>query len=59
MSDPRPRFGWCDNLDLDPQHITEKKVNKGDTYVVVIPLPYASPKLRKAARIVASSIQGL
>lgn len=50
MNDPRPRFGYCDDLDLDPQHITEKRKSKKDLYVVVIPLPFKSPKLRRYIR---------
>lgn len=49
MSDLRPRFGWCDDLDLDPQYISEKRVG-GGIYVAVIPMPFNSGKIRKEVR---------
>lgn len=49
MKDKRPRFGWTDDLDKDPQYIYEKK-QKGFTHVVVIPLPFESSKLRRKIR---------
>ena len=56
MNDRRPRFGWTDTLDLDPQHIYEDKSDDHPCPVVVIPLPYMSPKLRKLIRGFASSL---
>lgn len=48
--DNRPRYGWCNNLDLDPQIILEKRPPKSPTRefrpVVVIPMPYTSDKVR-------------
>ena len=49
-TDNRPRFGWCWNLDNEPQNITEKRVFKAQVPVVVIPLPYASAKVRRKVR---------
>jgi hypothetical protein len=44
--DKRPRFGWAEDLDSIPQHVYEDKMEDGHP-VVVIPLPYLSPKIRK------------
>ena len=49
-TDQRPRFGWCTNLDNEPQHIYEKGYQDFRTPVVVIPLPYMSAKMRKKIR---------
>lgn len=48
--DNRPRFGWCDNLDNEPQKIFEKRFRKTTQPVVVIPLPYVSAKVRRKVR---------
>lgn len=56
MNDPRPRFGWCEDLDMDPQHVTEKKHNKGDTFVAVVPLPFNSSPMRRKLR---EAVKGL
>lgn len=57
--DRRPRFGWSDSLDNDPQFIYESKrgsAGRGAHPVVVIPLPFMSPKLRHAMRSVAKQL---
>ena len=54
-NDTRPRFGWCDDLDLTPQHIYEDRA-KGYIPVVVIPLPFMAPKQKKAIREFAKSL---
>lgn len=54
--DQRPRFGWADDLDKDPQHIREKKSPRYRHPVVVIPLPFMSAKLRKKLREFAKGI---
>lgn len=48
--DERPRFGWTDSLDKEPQVIYEKKARGHKTPVVVIPLPFMSAKLRREIR---------
>ncbi len=48
--DKRPRFGWCDDLDSDPQKISESKNWDSSHPVAVIPLPFMSPKQRKTIR---------
>lgn len=55
--DRRPRFGWVDDLDKDPQFIYEVQ-NKGKERhpVVVIPLPFMSPKMKKFSRVVAKNL---
>jgi hypothetical protein len=58
VTDKRPRFGWVEDLDEDPQTIWEKKC-KGATHVVVIPLPYKSPKLSKRIREFAKTLSPL
>ena len=47
--DSRPRFGWCRDLDYDPQWIYEKK-SISFYPVAVIPLPCMSAVLRKKIR---------
>jgi hypothetical protein len=47
--DQRPRFGWSDSLDTDPQILSENRFDKSFP-VVVIPLPYQSEKLRRKIR---------
>lgn len=44
--DKRIRFGWCDNLDLDPQYIHETK-QKDMHPVAVVPMPFMSAKMRQ------------
>ena len=48
--DKSPRFGWTDDLDTDPCYIKEYKGNTFVHPVVVIPLPFMSPKLKKLIR---------
>jgi hypothetical protein len=49
--DNRPRFGYCRDLDRNPQIITEdSKGVKTARQVAVIPLPYMSPKVRAKVR---------
>ena len=51
--DNRPRFGYCLNLDADPQRIHEiKSPVKGskERAVVVIPLQFNSASTRKMCR---------
>lgn len=49
--DKRPRFGWCANLDNEPQSVWE-----GNAFliepkpVVLIPLPKMTEKMKKLAR---------
>jgi hypothetical protein len=47
--DNRPRFGYCDDLDKDPQIVTEK-FKGNQRQVALIPLPFQSGKLRKQVR---------
>jgi hypothetical protein len=56
MNGIRPRFGWTDTLDEDPQYIYEEKSDDHPYPVVVIPLPYMSPKLRRLIREYTNSI---
>lgn len=53
--DMRPRFGWTNTLDDEPQTIRENKL-KGDFAVVVIPLPFRSPKLKARCRAFSKEI---
>lgn len=55
-TDTRPRFGWCDDLDLEPQRVRESRRGKDDISVVVIPLPFHSTKLRKKIKEFAKSL---
>jgi hypothetical protein len=48
--DKRPRFGWCDDLDKQPQKIVENKSPIYSHPVVVIPLPFMSPKTKALFR---------
>lgn len=56
MSEPtdnRPRFGYCSNLDSDPQTIYERRTLRDlekEQYVAVIPLPNSSSLNRKKIR---------
>ena len=52
----RPRFGWCDDLDNDPQIIWEKKGPNANMPVVLIPLMFMSPKLKKQFREIARKL---
>lgn len=51
-TDNRPRFGFAQNLDDNPQVVYEKSGGLGSNPipVVVIPLPYVSAKVRKKVR---------
>lgn len=67
--DNRPRFGWCDDLDNEPNIVREKKrgrllssfsmraasVNQ-DRHVAVIPLPFSSAKMRAKVRALAKTL---
>ena len=51
--DNRPRYGWCVDLDKNPQTVREERSYSEQTatknrYVVVIPIPYKSSMVRKA-----------
>lgn len=49
--DQRPRFGWCANLNNDPQVITEfKGIGSDDTPVAVLPMPICSAKRKAVIR---------
>lgn len=48
--DNRPRFGWTQTLDNEPQIIRENKTEQAAIPVVVIPLPFESPTLRRKIR---------
>ena len=48
--DKRPRFGWADDLDKDPQHVREVKSPRFSQPVAVIPLPFMSSKVRRKIR---------
>jgi hypothetical protein len=49
--DKRPRFGWADDLDKDPQFIYEAQNKKKSRHpVAVIPLPFMSAKRRRIIR---------
>jgi hypothetical protein len=52
-TDNRPHFGYCDDLSNEPQIIAEKRRNKDQREVVVIPLPYHSAKFRMQLRAIA------
>lgn len=57
VNDKRPRFGWTDDLDKDPQFIYEtQNITKDRHHVVVIPLPYSSPKQKAIVRAFAKSL---
>jgi hypothetical protein len=56
--DLRPRFGWTNKLDNDPQQIWEKPSDKSEFPVVVIRLPFMSSKIRKAVREFSKNING-
>lgn len=55
--EPTPRFGWCWDLDFEPQKIredprglfTKEQINIGD-WVVVIPMPYMSNQAKARVR---------
>lgn len=49
-TDNRPRFGWTDVLDDDPQVIYEKRILGTKIPVAVIPLPFMSAKQRHKVR---------
>lgn len=53
--DNRPRFGWCGSLDSDPQRIWEEKIPE-QRAVALIPLPFNSPKIKKAIREFTKSL---
>jgi hypothetical protein len=44
--DKRIRFGWCDDLDNDPQRISEKREDPIQHPVAVVPMPFMSAKMR-------------
>ena len=52
--DHRPRFGYVDDIDGNPQRVYEKKKNmpspKSSAMVVVIPLPFGSANLRRKVK---------
>jgi hypothetical protein len=48
-TDGRPRFGWTDSLDNEPQIIREKKF-KGAFAVAVLPMPFMSARRRAVVR---------
>ncbi len=54
-NDTRPRFGWCLSLDEEPQTISERKFDNAIP-VVVIPLPFRSPKQNKTIREFAKTL---
>lgn len=54
--DNRPRFGWCDDLDNEPQFIFEEKAEPSERPVAVIPLPFMSGKRRAIIRKFAKSL---
>jgi hypothetical protein len=56
--DRRPRDGWTNDLDATPMFIREKKVETlGYVHpVMVVPLPFMSPKMRVAVRKFAATI---
>lgn len=47
--DNRPRFGYCHDLDSQPQICWETKI-AGGTPIVVIPVPFNSTKVRQKVR---------
>jgi hypothetical protein len=51
--DKRPRFGWANSLDNDPQIIAEKKLRNDYFPVAVIPLAFMSAKMRDKVRKLA------
>jgi hypothetical protein len=53
--DSRPRFGWADSLDNEPQVIREEKF-KGSFPVAVLPLPFMSSKRRSVIRKIQKDI---
>lgn len=49
--DIRPRFGWTEDIDRDPQYVFENRIHpEGMKSVVIIPLPFMSPKIKKQIR---------
>lgn len=55
--DTRPRFGFCHDLDREPQLIRERAGEGDRAYgrsrrmaVAVIPMPYLSPKMKRLVR---------
>ena len=60
--DNRPRFGWCGDLDSEPQTVWEKRFAndalrfKGKPYVAVIPIPKATGHYRKLVREFAKAM---
>ena len=54
--DHRVRFGWCDDVDADPQVVAEHKQNNEDVYVAMMPLPKNSGRLRAQMRKVSQSL---
>lgn len=55
-TDSRPRFGWCHDLDNDPQIIAESGSPETDQSVAVIPLPFLSLKIKKQVREFTQSL---
>ena len=61
--DPRPRFGFCWDLDKEPQIVRERTLwgdanfgRKRRTAVAVIPLPFMSSKQKAKVRAFAKTL---
>jgi hypothetical protein len=57
--DKRPRFGWTETLDNEPQVIREGRKGKTKDFpVAVIPLPFMSAKMRTKILAFTKQING-